>query len=169
MLPEEGELILHLGVVDVPYNEPPAQGRRPKKVAAGTQTTGDVAEWLEDKYRVMGTFVDNHLDDVARTLGRAMAGHLENLLMGAPASPAPLAGATSAIERDFHKFLESQEMDRLGVPGVPTEASLQGISHRFKNPRFKVIKGKKVLRDPRPSFIDTGIYVNSFTAWTEEK
>jgi hypothetical protein len=51
-----------------------------------------------------------------------------------------------------------KEMDRLGYPGVPTKASLDGVSHRFKNKRGA---------PGRPSFSDTGLYEDSFVAWID--
>jgi hypothetical protein len=137
---------LHLGVVDLPYDN-----------AAGA-STGDVAGWLEDDYHVMEVFYQLHGRQIAGSLENSLAGALENLLMGAPANDAEFGGATSAIEDMFRKFLESKEMDGLGIPGVPTQASLRGISKRFKSKRGS----------PRPSFIDSAMYENSFTAWVEQ-
>ena len=152
-------LILHLGVVEVPYNEPlPAGKRRRKKVAAGTQTTGDVAEWLENKYHVMEAFFELHQDAIALDLEDGLAGTLEGLAMGAPPSADPFGAAASKIKERFSKFLESKEMDTLGYPGVPTKASREGVSHRFKNRRGT---------PGRPSFVDTGAYENAFLAWVD--
>jgi hypothetical protein len=152
-------MILHLGVIEIPYNEPPPPGkRRKKKVEAGTQTTGDVATFLEDKYHVMEAFFEVHQDDIAKDLEDGLAGTLENLAMGAPPSADPFGAAASAIKARFSAFLESKEMDTLGYPGVPTKASLEGISHRFKNRRGM---------PGRPSFVDTGAYENAFMAWVD--
>jgi hypothetical protein len=38
-------------------------------------------------------------------------------------------------------------------------AALHGVSHRFKHPYAR--------RARRPSFIDTGLYQNSFAAWVD--
>jgi hypothetical protein len=64
------------------------------------------------------------------------------------------------IEERFKDFLSLQEMDKLGVPGVPTEAAKKGKSSRFKRRRSKG-------GAPRPSFIDTGLYQSSFKAWVD--
>lgn len=137
-------LTLHLGVVDVPYVD--AQG----------VTTGDVANILEAKYHVVETFYERHQAEVAADLENGLAGALESLMMGAPVSLDPFAAGLQQTEHRFREFLSSREMERLGLPGVPTRAALEGVSHRFKS-------GKKGKR--RPSFIDTGQYQASFAAW----
>lgn len=161
-------MILHLGVIDLPYSAPPGGGKR-KKVAAGTQTTGDVAGWLEDKYHVMEVFYESHGAEIAEDLENSLAGAMENLLLGAPVklSGQAFASAESKIAERFKTFLSSQEIETLGIPGVPTQAALDGVSHRFKNPRFRMARGKKVKRDPRPSFIDTGLYQSSSIVWID--
>src|SRR5882672_7139983 len=106
--------VLHLGVTDIPYST--------------GQTTGDVASILESKYEVMGHFATAHEAGVAADLESSLEGELENLLLGAPRSSDPFAGAASKIEHRFRQFLSMKEMDRLGVPGVPTAASLAGYS-----------------------------------------
>ena len=138
---------LHLGVIDQPYQ-------------TGRESTGDVAEILEAKYEVMGHFVKKHEQDIANDLENSLEGALENVLLGGPPSSDPFAAATSAIDNRFKKFLSLKEMDALGVPGVPTQASLAGYSKRFKQ---KQKKG----RGPRPSFIDTGLYQASFKSWVD--
>lgn len=151
--------ILHLGVIDQPYNQRPAPTNRKRpKVAAGTQTTGDVAGWLEDKYHVMETFYELHKDDVfAKALEDGIEGALQSMIMGGPATLDLYGAATSAIEIAFKKFIDLKEMDALGYPGVPTHASIVGIRSRFKS-----------RRDPgRPSFQDTGLYETSFRAWVD--
>lgn len=147
---------LNLGVIDTPYaNAPRAAG---SKAQSGTQTTGDVAEWLEHKYHPMEIFFELHKEDVAHALEESVAGSLESLLMGAPVSGIPTDEAMSAIEEKFKRFLSEKEMDALGIPGVPTKAAQEGTSRRFKGKRGS---------PGRPSFIDTGAYESSFKAWVE--
>jgi hypothetical protein len=136
--------VIHLGVADVPYTE-------------GTQTTGDVAEILEDKYHVMQVFYEQHKEDVAADLEKSLSGQLENMMAGAPPPNKPFGSAESAIEDRFKRFLSEAEMDRLGYPGVPTGAALRGV-----NSRLKVKKGP-----PRPSFIDSGTYEASMVCWVD--
>lgn len=152
-------MILHLGVADIPYAHElaPDVGKR-DKVPGGTQTTGDVATWLEDKYRVMEVFFQEHGGDVAKSLEGSLAGALESLLMGAPASLDGFGEATSEIEAAFKTFLLSGEIERLGIPGVPTQAAIERRSARFK-------RGK--AKRQRPSFIDTGLYEANFIDWID--
>ena len=143
--------VLHLGVVDWPYAY---QG-------AEAVTTGDVAGWLEDKYGVMQFFFDEHKQEIADNLAESARGALESFLMGAPKSRHPLIQGTDKIEWMFQKFIDNKEMDGR-VEGVPTQASLEGISHRFKD-----AGNKKGGRNPRPSFQDTTMYEDSFTVWVD--
>lgn len=142
-------LHLFLGVADIPYAD--SEG----------MTTGDVAEILEAHYEIMQTFYDRHEADIAALLADAMAGALENKLMGAPVPSNPLAGAESKIEEMFRKFLSDREIEQparwVGQYTIPTEAAILGLSARFK--------GKKNPAGRRPSFIDTGTYSASFRAW----
>jgi len=165
----QGSLVLHLGVIDIPYVKPPIQkkvakakrGKSNKPVkqstGSGTQSTGDVAGWLEKKYGVMQTFVDMQMPAIAAELENALAGALENMMMGAPPTGNPFASAESNITQMFKTFLAEGEIEHAGIPGVPTAAALRGVNHRLK-----VNRGS-----PRPSFIDTGLYQNSFIAWIE--
>jgi hypothetical protein len=145
---------LHLGVVVTPYEQQ-------------SQTTGDVAEILEKKYGVMGAYFDNNKTKIIKAMENSVAGALNNLMAGGPTGVSPFASAESFIDADFRQFLSSSEIEKLGIPGVPTQAALNGISHRFKNPRYKIVKGKKVRRPRRPSFIDTSLYQSSMKSWFE--
>jgi hypothetical protein len=150
-------LKLHLGVVDVPYSYRAKNRRgRPAK-GASTVTTGDVADILEAKYDVMATFFEKHEEEITEAIEKSLAHSLESTLSGAPSGRDPFLASYGKIETAFRKFLDNKEMD--GVPGVPTEASLKGVSHRFKHPYAK--------RASRPSFIDTGLYEANFKAWIE--
>ena len=170
-------MILHLGVIDVPYSTAVPQSARrvaartkrgggatkPQKFSAspaGGKTTGDVAEILEAKYHVMESFAFLHEKDIAGALEETISDAFDNVLLGAPIQPGgnALAAATGDIETMFHKFISNREMD--GVqPGVPTKAAQRGVSHRFKNPNAK--------RAPRPSFRDRGLYDSSFKTWLD--
>ena len=134
---------LHLGVVDYPREE--------------GLTVGDVAGFLEDKYHVMEVFYEIHQDEVVAALINSYKGALDNLLMGGPRNADPSLRASAQIETRFRQFLFMKEMDALGAPGIPTQASLDGVNHRLKSGRGPV----------RPSFIDTGLYENSFIIWLD--
>jgi hypothetical protein len=144
---------IHLGVLEVPYTD----SKKPI-------STGDVAEILEKRYAVMQGFVSLHLPDIAAALERSYAGGVESLLMGAPTNDSRVllfGKAENDIEQMFRHYLDAEEiLQTFGVPGlgkVPTQAALDGVSKRFKR-----------LRGPRrPSFIDSGLYQNSFRAWVD--
>jgi len=161
---------LILGAVDIPYAFEPKEIRATKRRIGkarkapksanpnNTITTGDVAEILEAKYHVMENFFELHKADIAHDLEEAIGGRLENILAGAPISnsASAFAEAESAIETRFRNMLATKELDQLGYPGIPTRASLEGVSHRFKHPYAK--------RAPRPSFVDTGLFSSAFAA-----
>lgn len=147
-------VIIHLGVVDVPYSNP-AQTKPNGKRQSGTQTTGDVAQWLEDKYEVIQNFADHDMQNITDAIANATAGAMQTFMQRGSMPKAPLAPAMSAIQRDFRQFLDNETIATMGVSGVPTAAALKGVNHRKKS--------KKGAR--RPSFIDTGLYQKSFIAW----
>ena len=162
-------LTLILGVLDIPYSGPPQPPRKVAKAKKGKQkprkakgstplpSTGDVAQILEAKYEIMGTFSDVYQGEIAAALAHSVAGAIESLMAGAPASIDPFGTATSEIEEGFRTFLDLQEMD--GRAGVPTEAALKGVNRRMLHPYAR--------RAARASFIDTGLYQNSMRAWIE--
>lgn len=133
-------ITFHLGVIDIPYGDEDT-------------TTGDVAEYLEEKYQIMQTFFDRYGNDIADLMSKDLAASLENMFAGAPPAKDPFAEAMSKVHNLFVAFLDNQEMN--GMPGVPTRRALDGISKRLKNK-----KG-----DPRASFVDTGTYQAAMRAW----
>lgn len=151
-------MILHLGVTDIPYAQAP-RALRAKRVS-GTQTTGDVAQWIENKYGLMQAFYDANADFVSDRVADSVAGAVESMMMGAPFSIDPFGSATSKIEERFKDFLTNREAEALGISGVPTMAALRGVNHRLKRPYDR-------SNPRRPSFIDTALYQASFKAWVE--
>lgn len=143
------KLTLHLGVLIQPY----AYGGKKAPV-----TTGDVAGWLENRYHIMGVFAKVNEKLIADYVVNSMQGSLETLLMAGRIVD-PWGAATQAIQTRFRYFISSRQVEGLGIPGVPTFAALQGHSHRFKHPYRK--------RARRPSFRDTGLYMDSFRAWVD--
>jgi hypothetical protein len=154
-------LKIHLGVYDVPEPE--------------GGSTYDVAQQLEKKYELFSQFAASHLDDIAKHLEESMAGALETTLMRQKVRDPFLAG-TEQIDQDFRKFLDEEQMAKLGIPGVPTKAALEGKSIRFKKrvtpQRWVKGQGKGVgffvqYGPRRPSFIDSGVLQASFKSWVE--
>lgn len=116
-------ITLHLGVIDIPYEDE-------------NTTTGDVAEYLEEKYQIMQTFFDRYSNEIIAFMADDLASGLENILAGAPPSHDPFAKSMSKVHNLFVAFLDNQEMN--GMPGVPTRRALDGISKRFKNKKVPV-------------------------------
>lgn len=162
---------LSLGVQDVPYQGPPIPGERPRRpgrvalakppASPRTTTTYDVARYLENRYSLFSLFSVFRGKDFTDALEEAVAGKLETLLMGGPASSDALLGEgeLAAIESAFRGFLDNREMDGR-APGVPTAASLRGVNHRLMRPYAK-------SNPARPSFIDMGILQAHFRAWMD--
>lgn len=155
---------LKLGVLDQAYSD--AQ-------AGGAQTTGEVAQILEDKYHVMETFYALNQDKIAGWLADSVQKAIESLALGAPVNALPTMDAEQKIEDEFRDFLDSNAMGTLSflseaerdyaLAHMPayTGAASRGVSHRKKQP--DAAKNK-----PRPVFIDTGLYQASFRAWVEK-
>lgn len=161
---------LNLGVIEQPYADPappapkrvakPRKGRKTRgRKAPQARSTGDVAQILEAKYGIMEAFFTLHEPEIVGDLADAMAGAIENLVMGAPPTSEPWAGAASKIQGRFKEFIDTEEM--AGLSGVPTKAALAGVSHRRKHPYARG-------NPRRASFVDTGLYEDSFVAWAEE-
>ena len=149
---------LVFGVIDLPYaNAPRAKGT---KAISGTQTTGDVAGWLEDKYHVMLHFYELHHKEIVADLEESWKGAIESLVLGGPAHLDMSAEATDKIKQRFSDMLDQRELDRIGYPGIPTLAAMLGVNHRMAHPYAR--------RAARSSFIDTGAYQSSFRAWVEQ-
>lgn len=147
---------LHLGVVDIPYANMPEYGAT---AATGTQTTGDVATWLENKYHIMESFYELHDAEIADFIANSAKGAMESVMMGV-GTPEEIKfdeKASEDIYDLFNKFIDSREIEGLGIPGVPTTAAKEGVNHRLKSKR-----GPR-----RPSFRDTGLYEDAFKAWID--
>lgn len=161
--------VLNLGVMDVPY-----QFAKPTRMTKGrkgslrpsakyTQSTVDVARILESKYHVMAVYFRVHGRDVANYMADDVTKALKNIKLGAPVNVikrSVLQEAMSKTEDSFRKFLYTGEAERVGIPGTPTQASIDRKSLRFKS---------GVNPNGRPSFINTGLYERSFRAWVTDK
>jgi hypothetical protein len=161
---------LYLGFEDIPYvsrTSVTKSGKpRKRKLTASQEkyvqgkTTGQVAKDLEETYGIVQTFYEMEEDMMVELVEDAFGEEIENILMMKPMSKKALSEAsTDEIENKFRESLSSQRFDGI-ISGVPTLASLRGVSHLQRHPYAK--------RGPRPSFIDTGLYRSSFRAWTTE-
>ncbi|MHB8914741.1 MAG: hypothetical protein ACYC4K_02890 [Thiobacillus sp.] len=134
-------MIVHLGVLDVAYAD-----------GDGTTTTGDVAEILEANYGVMRTFLELHESEIGDELAGHMMGLLENAKIGAPLPVGDIH--FQKIAAKFRTYLDLGEWQN--TSGQATQAAEAGASKRKK---YKKYDG------PRKSFIDTGLYQQSFRVW----
>lgn len=165
---------LNLGVVELAYDNRETkkqQGariakarkgrRRPKPAASGTaMETVDVARILEAKYHIIEQFYELHEEEIGEMFAEALGDTLADIMAGvAPPTINLHAAAESRLEEMFHDFLTNEELAQTATPGVPTKAALRGVSHRFKHPYAR--------RARRPSFIDTGLYLQAFKAWMD--
>lgn len=153
---------LHLGVIDIPYRLKPSPHRR--KAAGGTVTTGDVAGFLENRYHVMEVFFRENEASVATAIESGLQGAIDSLLMGAPLSVAPFGAATSQIEDALKQWIATGGMDRLGYPGVPTQAAIDRASGKKRSARFK---RRRATNASPVSFVDTGLYQASIKSWVD--
>lgn len=147
---------LNLGVLEQLYGTPASKER---SRGGSVVSTGQVAEWLEDEYHVMEHFFQLHQETIGKALSEDMAASLETMLAGG-STELKLGEATSQIEDMFKKMISDGELERLGYPGIPTQAALKGVNHRLRHPYAKA-------NPRRPSFRDTGLYQASFKAWIE--
>lgn len=136
-------MILHLGVLDVPYQD-----------ENKSATTGQVAQILEDKYGVMTVFNEIHGQEIADDVASQLMGMLENIQAGAPMPTGDLF--FPKIDKAFRDYLNSGEWEQ--TSGMPTKAALSGVRSG------KMKKDSKA----RPSFIDTGLYRASFRSWIDK-
>ncbi len=101
-----------------------------------------------DEYE--GVFMYDLIEDLEK--------QIFNLNNGSPVfEGGPFKSGLEKMKVLFVQFLDDREIEHLGIPGVPTKAALDGVQSKFK-----LFKGER-----RPSFIDTGLYQQSFKAWTE--
>jgi hypothetical protein len=166
-------LTLNLGVHEIAYAAQFAEHvtmsgkarKRPKVFSAAQKaygagkTTGQVAEFLEDRYGIMRAFYDHRGGRIAVLgLETATRNAILNMMMGQPGAIDVTAETMQNLATEFKKSLSERRYDQwINAGRVPTKAALAGVSHRFKFPYKK--------RPERPSFIDTGMYQSSFVAW----
>ena len=133
---------LCLGVVDIPYADKEGE------------TTYEVAQLLEKKYAVMGTFFEMHGKDIAADLESGIAGAIENAFAGA-ASKDIFAGAMSKTEQRFKEYIDKEEH---GIRLKKHDAPKAGGR---KKRQYRKVKNTT-------AFIWSGLYRMSFRSWITE-
>lgn len=150
-------LTLHLGVFDVPEPE--------------GKTTGEVGMELEEKYGLFSEFYKNNENKIALYLEDSVADAVASAVSGNPI-PDPFGDATGLIDKRFKEFISLQEVEGLGIPGVPTKAALAGLTLRTRSgKRIRGVKKgqeyKQIRGDRRPSFIYSGVLEASLKSWVD--
>jgi hypothetical protein len=150
--------VLHLGVLEMPYRT------RGKKTAA--LTTFDVAKILEAKHGIMQTFYNTKEAKIAKMFEKSVARSLESSLMRGKRVD-PYASAMQGIQQEFRDFISLRQIERLGIPGVPTIASggTPNAKGQFRATQHRLLHPYAKSNPRRPSFRDTGTYVGSMRAW----
>jgi hypothetical protein len=144
---------LALGVIDIPYGHAYGEDTVDPNI-----TTFEVAAKLEKRYKIMSTFYQAHKVEINQDIADAYGVMVKNIFKGRPLGKMQALGqATTRIPAMFHKFIDTRQMD--GQPGVPTQRSIDGITHRKK---------KRYVEPGRPSFRDSMLYRNSMKAWITE-
>jgi hypothetical protein len=145
---------LNLGVKVLPY----AHGE--------AKDTYEVAMRLEDNYSVMGYFYLGHKEEIIDELNSRMEDKL--VLAFSTAPDKKIFKSNDPLEKTgelFRRFLDNEEM--AGLPGVPTQAALDGHVTKPKI-KYKGVKKQQKYGVRRPSFEDTMLYRSAFVAWIEK-
>jgi len=158
------DMKLNLGFEAYPYTTKSSRtrkvlgkGARIHKGYGAGKNTAEVAQELEEKYKLVETFWEAIEDTVVEKLEDVYADMIEDvLMMQEPSKKAFGDEYTQMIQENFRTFLDKEEH------GIKTAAAARGVSHLLPQPYSK--NNPK----PRPSFIDTGLYRSAFRAWVEE-
>ena len=142
---------LHLGVIDVAYSDPDNKS---------LSTTGEVAEVLEERFEVIGTFYELYGQKIADEIASVMASEINAMAKGEPLGNLPIQKAMEKIRTWFSNYLDQGEWE--ASTGIKIGVAQEGVSHRFKDARN--LAGK---RGSRPAFVDTGLFQASFRSWME--
>lgn len=144
------------------------KGRAPKvttrshQVYGAGKSTGEVAKDLETKYHIVELFWEMEEGNFVTMLEEVFAEDLEEIMQMQKLTKKTKGisvAETDKIEEKFRQNLSQRKYD--GQPGIPTTASLRGVSHLRSQPYSR-------RNPPRASFIDTGMYQRSFRAWVED-
>jgi hypothetical protein len=165
------DIVIHMGFLNTPYTlknmaAPIAavkahEAKMRRRSSGPTRTAEDVGAILENKYGIVGTFLDIYQEDIADIVTETFENFVVDALseVRKPTSARMvkfMASKTKAVEKLFRGFLDQEEMNGM-VDGVPTKVSRGRNRKRGKSTRA------------RPSFEKTGIYRASFRCWADIK
>lgn len=151
---------LKLGVIEVPEPQ-------------GDITSYDLGKILESKYGLFSNFYKLHEKDIGEDIDSAFSKAVDSVMNGDERSAVgQIMKAGEKITDKLHNFISLREIEKMGIPGVPTEAALLGLSLRTKNDKpigkaKKGVKYKQVKGPRRPSFMYSGVFEASLKAWIE--
>lgn len=164
-------LILSFGFEAVPYTgkASPLTSRlgRPRRGSSQYgygKTTVQVAKELEDQYGIVETFFQLEEQKITDLLEEAYVEEISEVVMMQRLTKRTRGISTKEtdkIEQSFRQSIDRRRFDGL-IQGVPTTASLRGVSHLLPQPYSR-------KNSTRPSFKDTGLYQSSFRAWVTEE
>ena len=132
---------LVLGVVDLPYTD-----------HTQSETTGEVAEILEEKYHVMETFFDMHKKDIADAIGQSVAGALVNARAGQTMKRDIFLSAMDKTEKMFKRYIDSEQH---GIKLKKHDAPKAGARKKRQYKKVSAVV----------AFVDSGLMRKSFKSW----
>jgi hypothetical protein len=112
-------------------------------------TTVAIAKILEEKYHIVENFYIMEEDYISDLIEEAFGEEIEKVMMMKRLTKKSRGFSdktTDKIVKRFQRNLARRAYDGF-ITGVPTKAS---------------------IKDSRPSFIDTGLYSQSFRTWVED-
>jgi hypothetical protein len=151
---------LHLGVEKRIYPRRSRGEWRRHRVGQSIVTTEEVADALEERYHILEHFLEMEHDGIMSDFHQNFHLEIDTALSGRKPPKRRWGRFEARVTRRFKDFIHARSLDGVEY-GVPTQRSLKGVNRRLSHPYQK-------NNPSRPSFIDTGLYVNSMKAWVEE-
>jgi hypothetical protein len=124
-------------------------------------TTGELQKILEARYGIVEFFWDKHSEEVVGGIIEAYFDELAKPESGKGSRTDYMGKAIRRGEQAFRDMLDNRELDGQ-VDGVPTAAAVSG--HSIAKRRRK----RGTIRKERSSFVETGLYRDSFRIEVEE-
>jgi hypothetical protein len=153
-------LKLHLGFENKAYKSQPTKAKVVGTPYGQGKTTAEVAADLETRYGIVEKFFELEEENIVEMLEESFSEDIEDVMtMKQPSRKGFSDKDTDKIEVKFRARLQREELHSRGR--VPTLAAQKGVSHLRSDPNAK-------NNPPRPSFIDTGMYQQSFKVWVED-
>ena len=120
-----------------------------------------VAQILEHRYNVVQTFKTAESAFIKQTVQEAYIKKMRAAVKGKSDRFDMAQYIEARLDQRFRRFLSSGAIESMGIPGVPTEASIERVGGMLTWAEARR-KKKKINPLASPSFIDTGLYLASF-------